>query len=191
MRFFTLIVTYINRKRYYLKRGHEMDFFYALFFIIVFLCLLFVLVIVTKFIGGKAKKAMKGQYISIIETVSLGMDKKIHLIKADNQFVLIATTSKNIEYLTNINIQDYEDKDSLNVNDTFDFKKIFDKYIQNFRNNKGNTNLKKKAGNDISNDLGNFAEGDIFKNNLDKLRNITNRVNMSVKTDGDENINEK
>lgn len=162
-----------------------MDFFEVLFFLLVFGSLLFLAAITTRYVGGKAQKAMKGKYITIVETLSLGMDKKIHLLKVGEQYILVASSGKSVEYLNTINLDGVElDKVDDNVN--FEFKAVFEKYVQSFKNIKNSSSSKK-------NSLGPKAstEEGIFKNNLDRLKKITDRADNLVKIDGDDVTNEK
>jgi len=60
----------------------------------LFLFWLFLAYVTTKFIGTRTNKIVKGKYIKIIETVNLGFDSRLHLVKAGEEFVLISTCGK-------------------------------------------------------------------------------------------------
>ena len=138
------------------------------YFFVICLVLLTVF-LVTKFIAAGTKKVMKGRYISIIETINLGIDKQIHLIKVENEFILVACSGKNIVYLTNLNIEDYEEDKSQQYSG-FDFKSILEKYSNIFGSNKGDKNQNiKTAEEDKSKNIG------VFKKNLEKLKSFTGR----------------
>ncbi|MDP4094795.1 MAG: flagellar biosynthetic protein FliO [Bacillota bacterium] len=147
----------------------------TLYIVLAFGAILFLVYITTKYLGGRAKKTMKGQYVNIVETVNLGMDKQIHLVKAGDQFVLIASAGKSITYLTNIKLDSDEIEEALDKNSsTFDFKGLFEKYLKNFKNKKNEKTAPNKENNDS--ELENYAGGDAFKVNLSKLRAITSRT---------------
>ena len=72
--------------------------------LIGFTALLFLTYVTTRYIGRKQAKSMQGRNISIIETVMLSPDKRLHLVRAGKSYVLIATTQKSVEFLTNVEI---------------------------------------------------------------------------------------
>jgi flagellar protein FliO/FliZ len=142
--------------------------------------ILFLSVIFTRLLAGKTKRAMKGQYINIIETVSLGLDKQLHLIRIDNQFVLIATAGKSVEFLSNIDIDNFtEEEMSSSGQSAFDFKALFEKYVQVYKD--------KRTGKSLDNS----TKGETFKGNLSRMRNITGVMYRQGEIDGDEGTNEK
>ncbi|MCX7922386.1 MAG: flagellar biosynthetic protein FliO [Clostridia bacterium] len=160
-----------------------------LFVLIVLVPILILAVLATKYLGGKAKNAMRGQHISIIETINLGLDKKIHLIKAGDQFVLVASTGKNMQFLTTVKLENYAEGTAESGNSSnFDFKNVFEKYLQNFNGSKRN---KSNSIVNSSEELMESVEVDVFKNNLNRLRTITAKANKIAKIDGDDNTNEK
>jgi flagellar protein FliO/FliZ len=150
--------------------------------------ILFLAYVTTKYIGKKSKKASRGNYIQVIETISLGMDKQLLLVKVAEQYVLISSSGKNIQFLTNINLDEYETQNSTeNYNGVFDFKGLYDKYVLGFKDKKNN----KFAEKDLSEDQFEPVEKDTIKSNLSRLRNITGLMNTKGKKDGVENTNEK
>lgn len=163
-------------------------FFGALFFIIAFGSILFLLVITTKYIGNKAKQAMKGQYINIVETVPLGLDKRIHLIKVGDQYVLIASSGKTIEFLTTVKIDEMDIEDAGKPGTAFDFKEVLEKYITSVKSfkfgktheNRGSTEINSPANEKIQ-----------FKNNLERLKIINSGITKNDRIDEDDTTNEK
>ena len=71
--------------------------------------------VTTKYIGGKSKKASRGNYIQVIETVSLGIDKQLILVKVGEQYVLLSSSGKNIQFMTNINLGEYETQETWTI----------------------------------------------------------------------------
>ena len=49
---------------------------------------------------------MKGKHITVIETVSLGFDNKLHLVKVADEFILISCSGKNVQMLKTIDINE-------------------------------------------------------------------------------------
>jgi flagellar protein FliO/FliZ len=156
-----------------------------MFFLLVFGSLLFMAVITTRFIGIKAQKAMKGRHITIIETVSLGLDKKIHLVKAGEQYILIASSGKTMEFLTTVTLNEAEPGTDMAESPVQDFRMLFDKYIQGFKS-------LKNGKNDVADNMtvGSEEEG-TFRSNLDRLKKITEKADKIIRLDGDGITNEK
>lgn len=150
-----------------------MDFLSVLFFLLMFAAVLFLAFVFTRYIAGKTNQAMNGKYIHVIETVSLGLDKKLLLVKAAEQYILIASSGKNLQYLTTIKPEDLDEELSNNRSAPFDFKAIFDKYIGNF---KGSKTVKAKKEDIINDQESRIVPDSTFKNNLSTLRTITKRV---------------
>ncbi|HOQ00970.1 MAG TPA: flagellar biosynthetic protein FliO [Acetivibrio clariflavus] len=156
-----------------------------LVFAIVFGSIIFLAYVTTKLIANKSGRAMKGKYINIIETVSLGIEGRLHLVKVGEDFVLISVSGKNIQLLSKVNINDYsEEKSSENAN-SFAFKEIFEKYLQNFKgkqiNEKDTEHEEEKDG---------IKDGR-FQRNIEKLKKITAEKGKRYAAGGDENTNEK
>lgn len=150
--------------------------------------ILFITYVTTRYLAAKTSKAMKGRHLSIIETVSLGADKRIHLVKASGKYILIASTSKSIEYITDLAIKEEEITNGFtnNVNqNVFDFKSLFEKYVNLYRNKKNNSYRSE------GNIHGTKKEGDRFSFNLERLKNITQNINTQTEKDGDDATNEE
>lgn len=150
-----------------------MDVSKVILLFIGFCSLLFLTYVTTRYIGGKQNRAMKGKNISILETVSLGMDKRLHLIKAGNRYVLIASTSKTIEFLTVVDLDETvpEQETILKGNGGFfDFKSLFEKYEDIYRTKKGN-----RGGTQEDESLKDMPEGRDFKSNLSRLKTIVQK----------------
>ena len=159
-------------------------FFNLLLFLIVFGAILFIAYVTTKFIGKKSNKIMKGKYIKIIETLSLGFDKQIYLLKTGNQYVLLSYSGKNIQFLTTISMDEIpEDLDQDNNTELLNFKEIFEKYLSplNIIKNKKTKHPENKKKQDSNN----------FDNNLNKLRGINNKYNIDKMEKEDEQNNEE
>lgn len=155
-------------------------YFYAIFVSIVVFGLL---ILTTRFLSAKSKSMLKGKYIQIVETLSLGINNRLCLIKIEDEFFLISATNKKIEFLTKVNINDYKQADVKNPNsEVIDFKSILKKYMPNFNLANQTKNEAEAESVDMLNHK--FQEKDeinnsdkIFKSNLEKLKNFTNTIN--------------
>jgi flagellar protein FliO/FliZ len=101
------------------------------------------------------------------------------LIRVGQQFILIASSGKNIEFLSEIKLEDYNPPEVQENNTLFDFKNLFEKYLQNFNKSKAadiGKDLKKGV-------LNGTAEGEKIKSNLNRLR----MINTGAPKQGKEN----
>ncbi|MGE4282162.1 MAG: flagellar biosynthetic protein FliO [Clostridia bacterium] len=97
--------------------------------LIIFVCLLFLVYVTTRFIGQKASVAMRSAHMKIIETLSLGFDKNIHLIQVGDKYFLIASAGKSIEFLSEVDIEHI--KESIGEKSRqLDFYDIFLRYVR-------------------------------------------------------------
>lgn len=144
-----------------------------------FISILFLAYITTRFIAGKANNPMGGKYITILDTVSLGTDKRLYLAKVGDSYVLIASTAKSIEFLTEIKL-DAEELESLPQQETgtFSFGSLLDRYLQRQKD-------KKSVGtSDNSKEAVTSSQGNTLKKNLSKLRELYNRSGKDGGEDG-------
>lgn len=170
--------------------GTAVTLFKGFVYIIGFGSILFLTYITTRYIGSRANKVAKGKYISTVDTVTIGLNKQLHLIKVGEQFVLISSSGKNIEFLTNVKIDDYEVQSTKSANTgAFDFKSVLDKYFTGFKGKKV-TRQSDESERRLDNQYDNSFAGS-FKNNLLKLRTITSKVDKSIDGYGDEKADEK
>jgi flagellar protein FliO/FliZ len=128
---------------------------------------------------------MKGRHLRIIDSISLGFDKQIYLLKAGEQILLVSSSNKNIRFLTLLDnglakisedeLNQIQDVSSGNI------EGIFKNYLDIFRNSN-------KKSNNMQNDNDNTANENRFNNNLNKMKNIFSKFNSEK--NGDEKSNE-
>lgn len=163
------------------------DVLNAILLLIGFCMLLFFTYLAAKFVGTKQSRAMKGKNIKILETVPLGMDKRLHLVKAGDRYVLIASTSKNVEFLTVVNLDEQNQKNGMNeVGGMFDFKALFEKCKDIYIGK-----MKKSGTVEEDKPDSNMNSGGDFKGNLDRLKSILQKKDDHVDENGDESTSEK
>jgi flagellar protein FliO/FliZ len=162
------------------------DILKIILYLVGFCSLLFLTYVTTRYIGQKQNKAMRSKNISVVETVMLSADKRLHLVKAGKEYVLIASTSKSVEFLSKIDIEEVNGQEAAieEKEKPFDFKSLFDKYTGVYRNNIHKEKSMEKADSpqDIEDEHG-------FRSNLNRLKKIVN-INQ-VEKNGDDNTNEK
>jgi flagellar protein FliO/FliZ len=152
--------------------------FKAIFITGIFAALLFLAYVTTRFIGGKAKMTMRSKNMKIIESISLGPDKRIHLMKVGGQYLLLSSSGKSIEFLSEIKPDALEETEpDTEADDRFGGYLL--KYMENLKtgipgwkqNRKPDPVTKK-----------NLTEGTLGKN-LARLKNLTSRIDIKVKND--------
>lgn len=150
--------------------------------LLAFLVVMAILLITTRYLAYKSKKMLKGNYMQIIESLSLGLNNRLHLVKVDKEFFIISASNKNVEFLARVNISDFEEEEVKNpLSEVIDFKSILKKYISgiSFANTAAAKDVKaQKADMDgPSGDIATESQNVVFKNNLEKLKNLTNSMN--------------
>ena len=156
--------------------------FNLIVFGVVFGAILFLAYVFTKFIGSRATKAMHGKYISVIDSIAIGIDKQVYLLKVGEQLVLIASSGKNIEFLTNINAEGLDlegagyTPDLLGVSGGL-FQKYLDKFKGRFEKDnhlQGQDEINPYSG----------EEKEKFQSNLTRLKTMNSRL-YNAKENGD------
>jgi len=107
------------------------DIFSAVGMLIIFSAVLFIAWLTARLLGRKVAGASKNKLMSIVETLPLGLDRCLYLIKAGEHFFLFYATRKDLKLVSEIKL----DEDALAArneaeesNTGFDFKRIFDFY---------------------------------------------------------------
>ncbi|NMB32952.1 MAG: flagellar biosynthetic protein FliO [Clostridium sp.] len=152
----------------------------AILFIVVFGFILLLAYITTKFVGTRTSRIAKGKHIDIIETISLGFDSRLHLIKAGEEYVLISTSGKNTRLLTRVNMGDYSPKENEKEMSHFNFKDIFEKCFRGSKNRTEKDFYLKENEKKIDPRQG------VFSNNLKKLQEIAAQISVHNTEHGEE-----
>ncbi|HHW47826.1 MAG TPA: flagellar biosynthetic protein FliO [Clostridiaceae bacterium] len=158
----------------------------GLFYLLGFGSILFLAYVTSKFVAKKANKIFKGKYISIIEIVNLGPDKRLYLVKAGKQFILIATSGKNVSFLTNVEIENFEESEVSQEQNLFNFKGYFEKYLHTY------VGIKQNDKEDLSEEtLKEKKSKNVFRKNLEKLKTIVKAAPQQNNKNGDENTDDE
>lgn len=129
---------------------------------------------------------MKGKYINIIDTVNLGFDCKLHLLKVGSEFVLISTSGKNTRLLTKVKLEEYANNELEDSENGFNFKNVFDRYFQGFKEKQENKGFSAARGNENTVDL----KERVFNKNLKRLKDISTGISLHKTEYGKEYTNE-
>lgn len=154
---------------------------FAIFFI--FGSILFLAYAVSKFVGLKAGKMMKGKNIKVVESIGLGLDKQLHLVKVGEKFILLATAGKSVQILTELNANEVGETQVERITDEegFDFKGFFDKYVDLFQ----------KKISPIKNSTKNDSKTTKTNEHLERIRKINNKLKKPSGNGGDGNSYDK
>lgn len=104
-------------------------FFSILTIIITLGCVIFLAYVMTKFVGKKSMNMMKSKYMTVIDSLSMGFDRTIYLVKVGEQYVLMYSSTKGFEFICNVEASKI-DPNSVQENNTQN--KSFSKYFDFF-----------------------------------------------------------
>ncbi len=143
--------------------------------ILAFIVVMVLLLLTTRYLAYKSKKMLKGNYMQIIETLNLGTSNRIHLIKIDKEFFIVAASNKNVEFLSKVSINDYQEQEIKNpISEVVDFTAILKKYTNGLSfGSKAKEKVPEPSQNENENDNNNV----VFRSNLEKLKNLSNSMN--------------
>ncbi|WP_034847032.1 flagellar biosynthetic protein FliO [Ruminiclostridium josui] len=149
--------------------------------ILAFIVVMVLLLLTTRYLAYKSKKILKGNYMQIIETLNLGINNRIHLVKVANEFFLVAASNKNVEFLSKVSINDYQEQEIKNpISEVVDFKSILKKYTNGLTFG-AKTKEKVSEPSQHENESENNA---VFRSNLEKLKNLSNSMNNHRRENG-------
>ncbi len=150
--------------------------------LLAFIVVMAILLLTTKYLAYKSKKMMKGNYMKIIESLSLGVNNRLHLVKVDKEFFILSATNKNVEFLARVNISDFEEEDIKNpISEVIDFKSVLKKYVSGFSlGNSATTSEAKQSEPAIDIKVQNSelnSNDSVFKSNLERLKHLSDNMN--------------
>lgn len=150
--------------------GNAISYIFKSFlFLLIFGSILFLAYITTKLVASKVNNTMKGKYISVVETINLGTDKKLYLVKVSNTFILLSSSGKKLEFLTVVPIEDYEEA----TENQWSLKAANTDNFSYFANLTGIANLVNK--NFKINNIA-FKSSIDFKSNLNRVKKVISSI---------------
>lgn len=136
-------------------------FFKAIYYFVMFGLILAATYYVTKFLAGRGLNQSKTKTMKLMETMPLGADKSLHLVKVGGQYYLIGSASKNLFLVSEI---DQEKLFAEQMNNTYELNDI---EIENYEDS-----LEGK-------DFGSYLSS--MKGNLKKLKSMVRGNNSDEK----------
>ncbi len=138
--------------------------------LLIFGSILFLAYIAARFIGKRASASMKSKHMQVIEQLSLGLDKRLLLIRVGSEHFLFLLGKKEFKQVAKIKLdesqqQEQEQQDKVLKEPVFDFRQIFDKYIH--------TRDKEKQMKDIRhNTESKQKDSDALRRNIHRLEQL-------------------
>lgn len=149
------------------------DILLLLGLLIIFAAVLFIAWLTTKLLGRKMAGASKNKFMRIVETLPIGMDRCLYLVKAGDQFFLFYATRKNMQLVSEIKI----DEEALAVHDEaagnsngFEFRRIFDFYSG--LGKRGKQSESKDVGSKLQQEPSDQHQAGGLSENIQKLRRL-------------------
>lgn len=130
-------------------------FFSILTIIITLGCVIFLAYVMTKFVGKKSMNMMKSKYMTVVDSLSMGFDRTIYLVKVGEQYVLMYSSTKGFEFICNV---DSGKIDPNSIQDTNTQNKSFSKYFDFFSKEQN-----KKVG---------YASKNDIQSNIERMRSF-------------------
>lgn len=169
----------------------------VLLFLIVFSAIAFLAFTGTRLLGKKMSKSMRGKVMQVVESINLGLDKQLHLVRIGSRFYSIPSSGKNLGEMKEVEldsetiakIDEFADKNQNLINYENEFRAVWNKLINTTKidlrfkaaSSKSETSSmtvgSKKplvyVKSEDSEKSDEFVGSDVFQKNLDRLKKIT------------------
>ena len=86
--------------------------FEILFILIVFVCILFLAYVVTRFIAKRSSGRLKSRHMEVVDSLAVGADSQLLIIKAGDEYFLTSKTQKQIVMLAKLALTAEDTQDS-------------------------------------------------------------------------------
>lgn len=100
------------------------------FFIIAFICVLFLAIYVTKLVATSSYLKSNNKNIKILESIGVGYQNSVQLLKVGNKYILIGNTKEKVTLLLDLNEDDIaliDMEDQVPISSSF--RGYLDKYL--------------------------------------------------------------
>ena len=157
------------------------EIFFKLFIVAI---VLFLAYVVTRFMGLKYMNNLKGKNILVVESISIGLDKMLYIVKIGRQYFLISSSGKSINFLseidaTNISLEDLDKTQGQQMFDVNSFAKYLDffkaKQDKKVKKEKQQTTSESNSG---QTQYSYFEEDNQrgIEKNIDKIKDISKNI---------------
>ena len=142
-----------------------MEWMEIVIFTMTFLFILIITYYTTRLISKRANSIMTGKHIKVIDSVSIGIDKRIIIVKAVDRLFLMSVCGKSMQFLTEIETDGLKAEEIEETVNTINFKSLLD----GIKSAYGKTKTSKETDN---NEYKTDKTQD-FKKNLIRLKNLS------------------
>ncbi|NMA65509.1 MAG: flagellar biosynthetic protein FliO [Clostridiaceae bacterium] len=114
---------------------------------IILLAFAFVLLLcyyTTKLLGKKLSGSIKNKSMKIIETLPMGLDRCLYLIRAGNKHFLFYSSKRELNLVSEIDLDDEAEETVNNQEPAFSFKSIFRDYSGLSKNSENDSGTSQK-----------------------------------------------
>jgi len=113
------------------------DMLAQLFFIlVVFIIIIALAIYVTKLVGGARYVHRGNSNLKLLDSIGLGFQNGIHLVKVGRKYVLLGITKDRITFLCELNEHEINESDI-----SLDDKPSFENYLNRIMNKKNRTDI--------------------------------------------------
>jgi flagellar protein FliO/FliZ len=101
--------------------------------VLVFGSILFLAYVAAKYVGKKAAGSMKSKHMQVVEQISLGLDKRLILVRVGTDYFLFLSGKREFKMVARVRpdkVAESEQHEDKAVDEqVFDFRRILNKYI--------------------------------------------------------------
>ena len=101
--------------------------------LLIFGSILYLAYVATRLVGKKSSQAMHSKHMQVVEQISLGLDKRLILVRVGAEHFLFLSGKKEFRQVARIKLdkedEPEEQEDKASAEPVFDFRQIIDKYI--------------------------------------------------------------
>ncbi|NLW01872.1 MAG: flagellar biosynthetic protein FliO [Clostridiaceae bacterium] len=153
------------------------DIILLLGLLIIFSAVLFIAWLTTRLLGRKMAGASKNKLMSVVETLQVGLDRYLYLIKTGDRFFLFYNTRKGMELVSEIKIDEeaLAARDEASGSNGFNFRRIFDFYSGLSR--KGKSQVTKDIEPDRQEEADGQRQAGGLPESIQKLRKLNHDQN--------------
>ena len=145
-------------------------------YILIFAAILFLAYIAARLVGKKTSASMQSKHMQLIEQISLGIDKRLLLVRVGSEYFLFLSGKKEFKQVAKVKLDESDEKqikegESKNAVGT-DFRQVLSKYISDYNEIRQN-----KTGSKPRNAYVKLEKSEVIKKNIQKLENLQGKSN--------------
>ena len=104
--------------------------------VLIFGSILFLAYIAARYVGKKAAGTMKSKYMQVVEQISIGLDKRLILVRVGSDYFLFLSRKREFKMVARVKPDKMEESEQHEektlAEPVFDFRRIFNKYTNKY-----------------------------------------------------------